>query len=294
MISESNQEAWIKLVCDTIKQRYGIEVAPQMVSNALELLITIYQHLNSLPENLVKEYFRHAEIDYESAKLLYDNKIYPSMAFHIQQTVEKLAKAYALYLGVVKNNELYPKYPQGGIGHESPKAFILILNKKGAMDLICLLSTILSQRQKTYEIIRKDIEDFERLLGRKKELAKMSKVEIQSLVLEGEGIINKLGKIDPRKVIAEVKRARLGFDVRARRMGLPVDDTAQKLFLIFSDPNTQGQIFDKLILFAKLYILTIITFPHSSYPRYPHGDIQITDYQEGLGIVDYAKELSAL
>lgn len=289
--SKSNQEVIINLLCNIIERRYRVKINPQMFNNALELFGTICQHLNSLPENLVKEYLQHAEIDYKSAKLLYDNKIYPSMAFHIQQSVEKLAKAYALYLGVIKRNELRPRRNRSGIGHESPVAFILILKKKGAIDLILLVFAILGLKRGTYESIKKDIEDFERFLEKRKELAKISKVEIQSLVLKGEEIVNKLRKIDPRKVRAEIRSVRLSFNADARRMGLPIDGTTQELFSIPSNLNVIKGIFEMLILFVKLYILAIITFPHSFYPRYPYEELPLADYKEGLGIVDYAGEL---
>lgn len=290
MISDV-KEAFIKLFCDMVRQRYGGDVNSQMVGNALELLETISQNLNSLPENIVKKYFQYAEIDYKSAKLLYDNKIYPSMVFHVQQAVEKLAKAYALYLGILKKNELRSKKDIRGVNHESPMAFVLILKKKGAMDLILLISTILSLRWKNYESTRKQIEDFERLLQKRKELAKMSKAEIKSLVLKGEEIVNKLSKIDPRIVRGEVQKAKLGFGVGARRMGLTIDVATRKIFSVFGDLKAIKKVFDSLILFAKLYILAIITFPHSFYTRYPYDDIQMADYKEGLGIIDYAGEL---
>jgi len=285
-LGENASDKLIKLAQNEIERIAGKKEDPQIIANALAFLSNLSQQL-PLSEPLARDYIKFAEIDYQSARLLLENKIYPSAIFHLQQTIEKLAKAYALHLGLVKEEDLYPKGRSGTVGHISPRAFISVLKRKGAIDIVYIVFTLL--KEKSCEEIKKDIKNFESLLW-KEELAVLSREDILSLLQQNDKIIENLSKIDRRVVKFEIEKRKLGLSTRARQMGLPISNSIKGIPI---NQSMVEEIFQKLITFVRLYILTIITFPHFSYPRYPskgHGVV----YEEGLGIVECANDLLSM
>jgi|GEM_PF-5077104 len=292
-LGENDSDKLIKFTQNEIESITRKKEDPQIIANALDFLSNLSQQLPSLSEPLARDYVKFAEIDYQSARLLLENKVYPSAIFHLQQTIEKLAKAYALHLGLVKEEDLYPKGKRKSetVGHVSPRVFILTLKRKGAIDLIYIVSKLL--KEKSCEEIKKDIEIFESFLWKKRELAVLSRENIKnilSLIQQNGRIIKALSKIDPRVVKSKIEKIKLGSSTRARQMGLPISNSIKGIPI---NQSTVEEIFQKLITFIRLYILTIITFPHSSYPRYPSKGYGIA-YEEGLGIVDCANDLLSM
>jgi hypothetical protein len=289
-LGENASDKLIKLAQNEIERITSKKEDPQIIANALAFLSNLSQQL-PLSEPLARDYIKFAEIDYQSARLLLENKIYPSAIFHLQQTIEKLAKAYALHLGLVKEEDLYPKGKRKGrsgtVGHISPRAFISVLKRKGAIDIVYIVFTLL--KEKSCEEIKKDIKNFESLLW-KEELAVLSREDILSLLQQNDKIIENLSKIDRRVVKFEIEKRKLGLSTGARQMGLPISNSIKGIPI---NQSMVEEIFQKLITFVRLYILTIITFPHFSYPRYPskgHGVV----YEEGLGIVECANDLLSM
>jgi len=288
--SENVSDKLIKLTQDEIERITGKKEDPKVIANALAFLSNLSQQLPLSLEFLAKDYIKFAEVDYQSARLLLEKKIYPSAIFHLQQTIEKLAKAYALYLGLVKEEDLYSKRKRKSesVGHLSPRAFILNLKRKGAIDLICIVFTLL--KKKSCEEIKKNIKIFESFLWKKRELAVLSRENILSLTQQNDKIIEALSKINRRVVKFEIEKIKLGLSTRARQMGLPINNFIKGIAI---NQSMVEEIFQKLITFVRLYILTIITFPHFSYPRYPSKGYAIA-YEEGLGIVDCANDLLSI
>ena len=287
-LGENVSDELIKLIQDEIERITGKKADPKMIVNALAFLSNLSQQLPLSLELLAKDYIKFAEVDYQSARLLLEKKIYPSAIFHLQQTIEKLAKAYALHLGLVKEEDLYPKGKRKSktVGHISPRAFILILKRKGAIDLVCIVFTLL--KKKSCEEIKKNIETFESFLWKKRELAVLPRENILHLIQQNDKIIEALSKVDRRTIKFEIEKTKLGLSTRARQMGFSINNFKGMAI----NQSMVEEIFQKLITFVRLYVLTIITFPHFSYPRYP-SKVAIA-YEEGLGIVDCANDLLSM
>lgn len=103
---------------------------------------------------LAKDYLTIAKNDLDTAEYLFksNNKEFnPSVIFHIQQSVEKYAKAYSLLFGAVSKKAMKE------ISHDSSKAFIKCLKNKGFNNIIKNLrkvSNLIYENGITKEILR--------------------------------------------------------------------------------------------------------------------------------------------
>lgn len=76
------------------------------------------------------EFIDYAEIDFKSAKSLYDVSIFSTSIYHLQQSIKKIVKAYMAYLFNQSNKDFK------NIRHDSPKAFFKLLQRfKSYLDL---------------------------------------------------------------------------------------------------------------------------------------------------------------
>jgi len=88
---------------------------------------------------LAKEFIDIARNDLKTAKALQktkDRELNASMVYHIQQSVEKYSKAYALIFGAVSKRSMKE------IGHEPSKAFIKCLRNKDMNKVVSKLRSI--------------------------------------------------------------------------------------------------------------------------------------------------------
>jgi HEPN domain-containing protein len=211
-----------------------------------------------------------ARADLQAASLLQENQMLSVSVYHLQQAVEKTTKAYALALNAITPGELRK------IGHKSPLTFIRILRKRWAVKYIGILQSL-------YPDIKTNTSELETLIETKQE-------ELAQL---------------PRDVI--LKWMSLGAKIRS---GLQSEDINKKIALVLDSlPNLLSNVvpanelesslrtaranFDLGIslCFANLYILSVLTYPHFSFTRYPDGKILPSDYVSGLGIVDCEAEI---
>lgn len=289
--SEKNEELEkvYEIFHEFIKHHFGVEIEKKISKQVFDLFNTMMYSLSLSPNILVREYYFQAKKDHEAAKLLTENKIFPPAVFHVQQAVEKLTKAYALHMGLIKEEELYRKKDKNQVvGHISPKAFILLLKKRGATELVNLVF-VLSKRA---QINVKDVlEKFEKLLQETEKLAKVSRNEIILLLRKCENIANAIETIDRRKTRKEIDRLKIGFISRLKKATISseiINRVNEKFDVVEGEIDS---IFNELATFSQLYFLAIITFPHFSYSRYSTDKITLTDYNEGLGIVDSLKDI---
>ncbi|MEM1689707.1 MAG: hypothetical protein QXX33_05145 [Candidatus Hadarchaeales archaeon] len=284
---KQNEETKVyEIFREVMKSYLGVEIEKEKAGRILEFFMTVMYNLTLNPSAIVRGYYLCAEQDYEAAKLL--SKKFPSLAvFHLQQTVEKITKAYALHMGLIKEEESYKK--RGNkvgtevVGHISPKAFILLLKKRGAAEFVDTVFLACPEIPKI--TVKEVLQKFEKLLQKTDELAKLSKNEINHFIKRCEDIQDAIRKIDIRKTRENFKRLKVGFIARLRSAVSPeiVEDIKKKFNAI---ERKIGSIINELLTFSQLYALAIITFPHFSYSRYPGGKITFADYHEGLGIVD--------
>jgi hypothetical protein len=277
------EKAW-EILHEVAEQNFRIRLNRINPKKLFEIINLMMYNLATYPQDVVKKYYSYAKKDYEAAFLLC-HKIPPVAVFHVQQAVEKLTKAYALHMGLIKEEELFRKWRKNKgrtVGHITPRAFILLLKKKGGIQL-ANFTYILSKKLQldAEEKIRK----FEKLLKKKERLAKLSRNEIRRLIKKDEKIRAAIEEIDPRKVRNRIHLVRVGFISRARPKIASswVDEVNEKMRMVEAKASL---ILSELTVFSQLYFLSVITYPHFSYSRYPGRGMAPDDYKKGLGIVD--------
>jgi len=206
---------------------------------------------------MAKEWLKLAKDDLETSKLLYDNKHYRNSIFLLQQSVEKTVKAdYTAF-------SLIPKKQIRKIGHKTPLAFVNLLKQEWVGPFLALVNKQYSSS------LNKNIEILENLINNKDdEMALMNEEEISKFL--------SLCNI---------------YD----------DDTQFMNFLSYYNSSEKQIITDRINMglaclssLITLSIISLITYPHITYTRYPDGKIKPEIYNENLGIVKKSKEIFEL
>ena len=81
------------------------------------------QQLQSKDKGKIKEWIEFAKDDLSACGILYEAEKYGLSLYHLQQTVEKLVKANAIFLGLKEERELYK------FGHNPAEFFIELLKQ---------------------------------------------------------------------------------------------------------------------------------------------------------------------
>lgn len=285
----------IKQVCPHLKKVFNKEITPKEAEYLIDYIGEESKEDKdySFIEGLVK----CAKIDLHSSRALFKQEIYSQSTYHLQQCIEKLTKAYGLYSGKINKDDLRPKNKKRGfwerwfgkkeesIGHQSPKTFILMLNKKSLKDRVNLLLKIFSQ-ETDVDTAKKRIQKAIKLESYK--LATMSKGEIKHLITLFENIHK---NVKSQKNVLKGKITNFISSLKVIINNLEGFDSKQKEEIEKYINNFKLKSLDVLdvpINFLFLWLLAMITFPHSNWTRYPkEGSKQLdpSDYNLNLGIV---------
>lgn len=238
---------------------------------------------------LSRNYLEIAEDDLKAAEVLYANKIYPESVFYLQQSVEKMSKAFGILY------DLVPKKKLRNIQHFTPIVFIKILKRKWMFNFIALIRDTYPEYKNMLQTSQEELTKIEQLIREsenRQKMAKMSKEEITAMLafikkyresLESEEIRSKINEI--MEILEEAKKEMNGKD----QVEIKFIEQLSKLIKRIKE-DKQG--FIRLVaVLPSLYILSIITYPHSTYTRYPDGKLTPKDYKPGLGIVDCLPDL---
>lgn len=96
----------------------------------IEELIDLAKNMKRTDYSLETKFIAEAKKDLEACKILYERGIYSLAVYHLQQSVEKTAKAWVLFYGIVTEEDLKR------IGHTTPRAFLEFYESKlGGMAL---------------------------------------------------------------------------------------------------------------------------------------------------------------
>jgi hypothetical protein len=216
---------------------------------------------------------------------------------------------YRLYIGFLNEDELYfgkgskkskpnnffnrirkslfksKNKEKESIGHITPKTFVLILKKKFIRDYFSLLSYAKSRSSKNeFNKIDEKIKNFEKLISKQEKLAKLEKKEILSYLKVTNPIRRNLNKVDKRKMYEQIEKYKIGLKKRFERdFSSSVSENLVKR-IGYVKSNLEN-IFKGLNMLLLLYPLTIITYPHFNFTRYPTRKMRPKDYNKDLGIV---------
>ncbi len=185
------------------------------------------------------------------------------------------------------------------IGHDSPKAFLKLLEKYGDclnafqtyVKIACELDVHIPK------ISNQDIRKFEKIINAsRKQIAEMSSEEIRNFInlstklkeiLNSKETINEVAKF--LVMIKEILEEQLS-KIEA------LDEHDRDHVINFIDRMLET-LEDALKLhsnFLILYILSVITYPHTTFARYPNKTLPLEKYNESLGIVKCFSEIANL
>jgi len=150
----------------------------------------------------IKYLTSRSEKDIDRAKDAYKDGDLNNAVFHLQQSIEKMVKAYGLYLGIIKKEDLIK------IGHNTPEVYLKLLKKSWIdkiPEAICIKTNI-----------KKNIMDFESLIRNKKaqlELDKSTSIFLEHFKKVFKLVDKELSKREMNKVLKTVKKMS-GIDIK--------------------------------------------------------------------------------
>lgn len=247
---------------------------------------SISKYADSIPKDkleLSNQLIECSKRDLEICNLLYERNYFAEYAYHLQQSVEKITKAYAISINVLSQKEYK------SISHLSPRAFILIIEKEiSSLEIIKKIGFNIS-------IDLKPLSNLINSLESQKEIA----------LYKEEQIVVLLNYFD--KVSSQLNFDVFNFDENSVT---EINNTSSNLINLMDELNEKDKKFLKNFtnIFSKgikpklkeinfkekgsnyiinllgLYFLSIITFPHETFTRYPDKIVKPLDYTEELGI----------
>ncbi len=243
-----------------------------------------------IPKSKLKksnDFIKCAKRDLRASNLLFNNRMYPEYAYHLQQAVEKLAKAYVISLNSLTDKQF------SKISHKTPKSFINVLEEE--FQIFEVLKKIGANLETNFADLNKIIN---------------SSVETEKLALAKKSDIKEL--LDQyEKLIASVDFDSLELNKNSTKKINNASDTIlnytsldkkSKIFFrrilrkIFKNKNMQKNVMNKKFRdssedFVKnlvgLYFLSIITYPHEAFTRYPDKNITPFFYKKSSTICYY-------
>jgi HEPN domain-containing protein len=218
--------------------------------------------------DLATGFLNCAKDDVEATKLLYEKRLFSLSVYHLQQAVEKTTKACALLLSIVSKEELIE------IKHKSPLTFIKFLKKSWAIKYIDLIKMLNPE-------IKTNVDDVEKIINEKQdELARMSKTVIRSFLTS----IEKIRVILQTQMYPRIVIFLAFFDLLKPLLRERTENFKKSFDEIFRSGMVTS--------FISLYLLSVITYPHYAFTRYPDGGIKPSDYYSGrLEIVECVNDI---
>jgi len=278
---------------------------------------------------LEKQLLEIAKQDMKASLLLYKNKLYSQAMFYLQQSVEKMAKAFAVHFGIITENELKK------ISHNPLKIY-----KKTTDDLVKKFKKIDAASQvypklkstKIFKIIEESnigevcrkFENLYHVLSSQKPLI-LSEEEIDKILNEIENFQNETQA--SKRLISQLQISELDFQKMLEEARTVI---CELLLVLGASENTISGVenlisqilneefanklikgifplmIDMMCIWYKLLYLSIITYSHAEFSRYPERNINplelysdrnplIQNFEKVLEVIDETlKEFEAL
>ncbi len=249
--------------------------------NFEKLMQKINQYAKVSQENkeIAKKWLIVAKQDIDISQILFEMGFIAGSVYHLEQAYEKLLKSFYLFSGKETSETIF--------GHD----FVVRVLKRETssrddLDLILDLINSLEDKKHSLEDSKKGLE---KLTQDEKGLGKISREEINFLLnlidtldkaLKSKDSLKKLTKkIGDRKTKRNIKQFLLHLIGRGIRK-IPLEEYTKEDYL-------KDKI-DYILVGMKLYILSLITFPHWNAPRYPMkiSEVDFFSYNKHLGIVN--------
>ena len=247
-----NNDEWLNILKDALAQAFPNSQISDDIDSMAQFTKSknIGWHSDETSKQLGVAFLNETDRDIKSCRVLCSKKIYPHAIYHFQQAVEKAMKAYCLGLGILSIEEIR--------GHDTPYVLLKGLFEKTGMKAMFKGSNSQSKilLDKAWEV--KD--DPVKRLG-------IAKMPFDQIMYELECI-----------------------DADSQRAKLIADATQAVLFKAAQSKGVNKPALPLILLtfhiMPCLYRLSVISFPHEAFTRYP-DDEEMTpaDYVSELGIV---------
>lgn len=172
------------------------EFVKQIVENLVNNLPTIIKIANlNVDTKRISDFISLAKNDISRANDAYRDNDFNNTLLHLQQSIEKIVKAYGMRLGIIEN-------PQIEVGHNTPKVYLKLLEETWELYKIREIFGI-----KQPDI--KAINDFKALIMNNKakiELDKYAPVFLNAFKNVLKQFNRKTSKMEIKKVLREVKK----------------------------------------------------------------------------------------
>ena len=274
---------------DSKEKKTLLESFGRIVENPnLVRSLQFYDIIRSKPnKKMAKQFAKCAEVDLYASKVLYSKKDYSNAIFHLQQAVEKLAKAYTLQTGFMTIEEIK------GVRHDTPEVFLKLLTKKRIWPIFDMVNEISEVKVDTKQLpeVRKISKRIKKI-GMKVEVARFSREQIKSILTLCDGIekgFQKARSVYDQKIAILKNQSKELWNMlkpQLEMLALHADPNMSEKTVKNMLENFKPEFLDRSANFIELFILSIITYPHAVFTRYPDGDVMQEDYLPGLGIVD--------
>jgi|GEM_PF-5576554 len=239
----------------SISDSVGIKLTPTQT----ELFSELFKLMKEIPREtidyeFIKKWIKTAKQDLAASRMLFATDKANSI-YHLQQSIEKTAKAYGLALNIVKKTDLKK------INHVSPLVFINLLHESWVIKALTIL-------KKMHPALETDFTKLEKLLKKQEVLARIDENSISALI-----------NVHSKSIEA----------IETMKENKPAVENILQNSLISS--------------FIAIYLLSMISFPHEAYTRYPkiiesdilnikrpyenlvEEDLEPEDYDDSIGIV---------
>lgn len=243
------------------KKSYGLKRNSAMEKQIIDFIFNNLPYIiNNLNKNIdtkqIDILYSRSKEDLEIAKMAYDKEIYWASVYHLQQAIEKAAKAYGLSLGIIEN-------PKDEIRHITPEVYLKLLRPRWVEDFSKIFIPDIN--------LEKNINNLSDLVRTKKKneaeiLANILDLDnnIPSIIVTYEKMLKNMNKSFSRpdiKVIVKETKKRCGMDIK---------------YLYISQAR-----------FTILYLFSFITLHYAVEPRYS-GEF------DKLNIIKYFDKITKL
>jgi len=283
--NDIEKEELLKLVNEMLPVKKKI---PRSQSDNILFFVTEIDKIINTPQSKRDNYLKRAKglvvaskEDLKASSVLFDEKLYPSSILHLQQATEKIAKAYGLAFFMLEKSELKGRK---GVGHKTPKVFIKICKRNWVDPYFKIMKIFHPSLKRDVDVTK-----LEKIINEKQvEFAKLSKEEIKTLLKLNEDIRKKIENMELEKQIYLVMKNFLKIILEEEDNLLEEEykdllKGVEKLFRQYFDIGLISS-------FVTLYILSVITYSHFDYTRYPDGEIKPEEY-ENLDIIKIFPEI---
>ncbi|MEM5805211.1 MAG: HEPN domain-containing protein [Candidatus Aenigmatarchaeota archaeon] len=295
-----------RAVAETTYNVFGVKLPSKKI---WRFTLILFKEIKESTLDSVNDLLFIAKQDFEASQVLYDKKLYCQSVYHLQQCVEKITKAFGLWTGLIEEKELYQRKQkksmfsrifsffglhekEESIGHISPKTFVLLLKKKFIKEYFDFIN-LQTKNNELKTLIKNyngELKSFERLINKRKKLAILSKNEISGFLKLSYNYQNIFAKIDKRRLKTLLNEFKMGIRSRFEKI-LPPDTFVEVDKKLTKLEDRIEYMFIGFNTFSFLYPLTIISYPHFTYTRYPTKELKPQDYTENLGIVTLLPEI---